>query len=376
MIEKSTIDRIMSVQNIVDVIGDFYELKKAGKEYQCLCPFHGDRHLGSFMVSPSKNMFKCFSCGIAGDSIDFLQQHERLSYPDAIRWLGRKYGIDVEGSERFTPKPSKPRPPQQKVEDLPMLVIPSSYMTHTRGDALDNDLFCNWLRSVPWRKEQKPRVEMVLKNYAVGHAKDGRVIFWQIDEQQQVRTGKMMKYMEDGHRDKSRNPSWIHNYLERAGYINLEKVQKVSTLFGMHLLGFFPNADVCLVESEKTALICAIAYGEMSKHIWMACGGLNFLKPDMIQPLVKAGKHITLFPDRDGQEKWKDVALSLGYSNISINTDFVTKWWKPEDGEKADIADVLLRILREAKTKAPIDQMREMNATLNNLIDKFDLIER
>ena len=95
MIEKSTIDRIMSVQNIVDVIGDFYELKKAGKEYQCLCPFHGDRHLGSFMVSPSKNMFKCFSCGIAGDSIDFLQQHERLSYPDAIRWLGRKYGIDV-----------------------------------------------------------------------------------------------------------------------------------------------------------------------------------------------------------------------------------------------------------------------------------------
>ena len=374
----------MTAQNIVDVISDFYELRKVGKEYQCLCPFHDDRHLGSFSINPVKNIYHCFACGAHGNSIEFLMRHESLSYPDALRWLGRKYGIEVEGSERFTAvKPSKPHKAQPREDDLPILTIPFDYMTHTRGEALKDDTLCNWLRSLPWNVPQRERLENVIKNYGVGHAKDGRVIFWQVDENGAVRTGKLMRYQPNGKRVRTEHPGWIHNLLAKAGKIDLTKSRKCVTLFGMHLLAFFPDAEVCIVESEKTALVCSIAWGNMKRRIWLAAGGLQYLKPEMLQPLITAGRRITLFPDRDGQAKWQDFAQTLGYDRIAINTEFVTKYWKPEDGEKADIADVIVRMLNEYTTPSPAPQqvgevlrgMAEKNPILNDLIQKFNLKE-
>ncbi len=88
----------MEAAQIVDVVSDFVTLKKAGANYKGLCPFHDDR-TPSFMVSPAKNYCKCFACGKGGNPVGFIMEHEQLSYPDALRYLARKYGIQVEERE-------------------------------------------------------------------------------------------------------------------------------------------------------------------------------------------------------------------------------------------------------------------------------------
>ena len=98
MIAQSTIAKIIENINIVDVIGDFVTLKKRGVNYLGLCPFHNEK-TPSFSVSPSKEIFKCFGCGKAGNAIHFLMEHEQFSYPEAIKYLGKKYHIEIEEKE-------------------------------------------------------------------------------------------------------------------------------------------------------------------------------------------------------------------------------------------------------------------------------------
>lgn len=93
-IDKATVDRIFDVTNIVDVVSDFVSLKKRGSSYLGLCPFHNER-TPSFSVSPSKGIFKCFSCGKAGSAVSFLMDLEGMTYVEAIKWLGKKYNIEV-----------------------------------------------------------------------------------------------------------------------------------------------------------------------------------------------------------------------------------------------------------------------------------------
>ena len=94
-IDRATIDRIMDATDIVDVVGDFVSLKRRGSSYLGLCPFHNER-TPSFSVSRSRGIFKCFSCGKA---LSFLMDLESMSYIEAIKWLGKKYGIEVRERE-------------------------------------------------------------------------------------------------------------------------------------------------------------------------------------------------------------------------------------------------------------------------------------
>ena len=98
MIDRATIDKIMDATNIVDVVGEFVTLRKAGVNYKGLCPFHDDK-TPSFMVSPSKQICKCFACGEGGTAINFLMKHEQITYPEALRWLAKKYNIEIEEKE-------------------------------------------------------------------------------------------------------------------------------------------------------------------------------------------------------------------------------------------------------------------------------------
>lgn len=98
MIDRVTVDRIIDAANIVDVVSDFVTLRKAGVNYKGLCPFHDDKN-PSFMVSPTKNICHCFVCGKGGTPAGFLMEHEQMSYPDALRWLARKYNIEIEERE-------------------------------------------------------------------------------------------------------------------------------------------------------------------------------------------------------------------------------------------------------------------------------------
>jgi DNA primase len=94
MIDQNTIDKIFSAADIVEVIGDFVKLKQAGTNFKGLSPFTSEK-TPSFFVSPSKGIFKCFSSGIGGNAVSFLMEHEKLSYPEALRYLAKKYNIEI-----------------------------------------------------------------------------------------------------------------------------------------------------------------------------------------------------------------------------------------------------------------------------------------
>lgn len=88
----------MDAVNIVDVVGEFVNLRKSGVNYKGLCPFHDDK-TPSFMVSPARQICKCFSCGEGGNAVNFLMKHEQITYPEALRWLAKKYNIEIQERE-------------------------------------------------------------------------------------------------------------------------------------------------------------------------------------------------------------------------------------------------------------------------------------
>ena len=94
MIDNELRDRIKDANDIVDVIGEFVTLRKRGINYLGICPFHADR-TPSMTVSSSRQSFKCFVCGKGGDVIEFLQEHENMSFYEAVSWLGHRVGIEV-----------------------------------------------------------------------------------------------------------------------------------------------------------------------------------------------------------------------------------------------------------------------------------------
>lgn len=99
MIDQQTIQRIFDASDIVEVIGDFVSLKRAGQNYRGLSPFTNEK-TPSFFVSPSKGIFKCFSSGKGGNVVTFLREHEKLSYPEALRYLAKKYNIEIVEKEQ------------------------------------------------------------------------------------------------------------------------------------------------------------------------------------------------------------------------------------------------------------------------------------
>lgn len=383
MIDDLTIRKIKEAASITDIVSEFYPIdtrggmQKMGTEYSVPCPFHGGKHYGSFKISPRKNYAKCFSCGWQGGPIDFLMEHERLSFVDALRWLGKKYCIEVEGSENFHVKPAIPR---EKVPPLPMLVLPDWMVKMRLGIDASNPFGHYLLNGIRWDNVQRDRLHQMLNDYKIGVSKNGMVIFWQIDERGQVRTGKMMRYKADGHRDKESayNFDWIHSSLYRnpqTGY-SADKTDVKPCLFGLHLLDKYKTLQkqqVCIVESEKTALLMAIAYGNHAGQVWMACGGLENLNRDKLKPIIDQKRDIILYPDRDGIAKWKAKAENLHYDRVTVDCKPVTEWWRPEDGEKADIADVVIRMINNSKTYKTAEEVVADMPKLKALHDKFNL---
>lgn len=99
MIPPKQVQDILDATRIEDVVGDFVSLKRRGVNLIGLCPFHGEK-TPSFNVNPARNIFKCFGCGKGGDAVTFLREHENLTYVEALRWLAKKYGIEIQETER------------------------------------------------------------------------------------------------------------------------------------------------------------------------------------------------------------------------------------------------------------------------------------
>ena len=383
-IPDDVIKAVIDATKIEDVISDFVKLRKAGVNLTGICPFHDDQHDGNFIVRPSTisperggNTYRCFACDAKGDAVKFLMDHENMTFVDAIRWLGKKYSIEVDDVPLdWTPPPPRPTPPP-----LPTLYIPMSIVKSRTS--LENNALVEWIRTgIKWDTVQRKRVDEVLTAYLVGSSVYGHTIFWQIDNEGKVRTGKMMRYKSDGHRDKT--AAWNFDYIHAALFRDQRhpeyddtKMEVRQCLFGLHLMNHYKYKDVaqtvCIVESEKTALLMAIAYGNNAKQVWMACGGLGSLNATRLAPLIADHRNIILYPDRDGIEAWKQKAEQLHYDRVTIDTTPVTQWWRPEDGEKADIADVVIRILNERQPIKTIADVKEAMPKAAPLIDNMNL---
>ena len=98
MIPQDTVDKILDSAQIVDVISDFVSLKRRGANYIACCPFHNEK-TPSFYVSPAKGIYKCFGCGKSGTAVGFVMEHESMTYVEALKYLARKYGIEVKEKE-------------------------------------------------------------------------------------------------------------------------------------------------------------------------------------------------------------------------------------------------------------------------------------
>ena len=122
---------------------------------------------------------------------------------------------------------------------------------------------------------------------------------------------------------------------------------------------------VNIVESEKTAIIMANYYGDFDAQIWLACGGLKHLQLDSIQPLIDQGRTIWLWPDKDGTDAWQTVADKLGYDRCHVYTRFFETCWREGDGQKADIADIAIRMMRTGDKPRQTDKQgaTDQNAT-------------
>ena len=399
MIDELTIQRVKESAKILDVVSDYVTLKRAGVEYTGCCPFHKDRHTGSFMVNTAKNIATCFPCDKTWDPIAFIMEIEGVDFLDAIRMLGKKFGVYIDESGKTPPQKAEPRP---LPPPLPKRTWPLEFIKRNWADG--SDQFVRWLYSLPWDAAQRARLPKVLAAYMIGHSHftepdkvTGEMrthdftIFWQVDENFILHNGHFMKYYPCGHpkfgkrvKETELYPTtWLHARMKRAKQnpFNSEREDASYCLFGQHLMLANPKAVINIVESEKTAVVMSVAYGASALQIWMACCGIGNLtnSHDLLRPLIEAGRTIVLYPDRDGVERWQKSAKQIGYKNLSVNSEPVRKWWVQEDGEKADIADIVLRSLAEHKGQKPVqvaDPLEEWikdNENVKKLIDKLKL---
>jgi hypothetical protein len=236
----------------------------------------------------------------------------------------------------------------------------------------DSNTFVNYLRSI----FEEQTVHRLIDAYGIGTTKDGSCIFWQVDIGGKIRTGKVIKYKPDGHRDKELPPYFIHSKLK------LETIEQC--LFGLHLLS---NDPIGLVESEKTAVLMA---GQLPQFTWMATGG----KSSSIETKVRVlrGKKVVVFPDSDAHEEWSKKLSVFGFK---ISNALIKNLKADEVAGGLDIADFVTTLkLNETefdlagcpidpvlgypqswiqKPKSAIEKMIEINPLVADFITRLNL---
>jgi DNA primase len=182
VIDPVTIERILDVAEISDVVSDFVTLRKRGVNMLGLCPFHNEK-TPSFTVSPAKGIFKCFGCGKGGNSVNFIMEHENLSYPEALKWLAKKYGITVVEEEET----EEQKQLKDERESL-MIVTGFAQKFFTRYLWEENEgrtIGLSYFRERSFRDD-------ILKKFEVGFAPDGKTPFTDAAQKQ----GYRVEYLE------------------------------------------------------------------------------------------------------------------------------------------------------------------------------------
>lgn len=213
--------------------------------------------------------------------------------------------------------------------------IPFSYVERSKSS---NSNFVRFLFEILTDSQ----IQSIVEKYALGATKKEEVIYWQIDTKQQVRTGKIMQYDRlTGKRIKHESGAidWVHNKLKKSGTLP-EDYNLQQCFFGEHLLALQPEAIVCIVESEKSAVISAAVFPEI---IWLAAGNINGLSVDKCQ--ILKGRTVILYPDLNAFTKWTDKAKEIQKQCdciISIS-DLLEKEATPyAKAQGLDIADFII----------------------------------
>lgn len=223
----------------------------------------------------------------------------------------------------------------QSIKPVPICTIPDEYVTRSVRPSFNSDLI-SYLSTII-----DPMVlECIIVDYRIGVTREKDIIYFQIDTQSRCRTGKIMKYNPStGHRIKDETTSnkitWVHSLLKTKGILPQEWTL-TQCLFGEHLLPKHSDATVALVESEKTAIICAALF---PKYVWLATGGKTQLG-DKLQ--ILKGRKVIAFPDVDGYDTWKEKLSLITGLNIKVS-EYLQRTATAQDKEDhIDIADLLL----------------------------------
>ncbi|MCZ4245181.1 DNA primase [Pedobacter punctiformis] len=182
MINRETIDKIMDTARIEEVVGDFVHLKKRGTSLIGNCPFHGEK-TPSFHVSVTKGIYKCFGCGKGGDSVRFIMDHEKYSYPEALKFLANKYNIEVAETE-LTPQDAEAQSAKESlyiVSQYAATFFVKQLWETDEGKAIGLSYF----------KERGFR-EDILKKFEVGYSPD----VWDAMTQSAVNSGHNLEFLE------------------------------------------------------------------------------------------------------------------------------------------------------------------------------------
>jgi len=188
-------------------------------------------------------------------------------------------------------------------------------------------------------------INEIMKKYYLGMTKDKSVIFWYIDKEDRVRSGKIIQYDAlTGKRVKNEKPSitWVHTELKKQNQLPEDWIFS-RCLFGEHLLNANPNANICLVESEKTAIIASVY---MPNEIWLATGGKEMFNENVCK--VLKGRNVIIFPDLGATQIWRKKAIEIS-KNVGckmVISEKLEEMATPEQRELGlDIADYLLMVL-------------------------------
>ena len=182
MIDQATIERIVDAAHISDVVSEFVTLKKRGVNQLGLCPFHNEK-TPSFTVSPAKGIFKCFGCGKGGNSVNFIMELEQLSYPDALRWLAKKFHIEIEEKEESLEE-------KALKDERESMMIASAFAQKYFSRFLLNE---NEGRTIglSYLRERGIRDDIITK-FELGYCPDGKDLFTQAA----TREGYKMEFLE------------------------------------------------------------------------------------------------------------------------------------------------------------------------------------
>jgi DNA primase len=181
MIPKDTIDKIFDAARVEEVVGDFVTLKKRGANLLGLCPFHNEK-TPSFTVSPAKGIYKCFGCGKAGNSVNFMMEHDQMSYPEALRYLANKYSIEIEEKERT------PEELQTQNERESLFVVCSYSQKYFTNNLMHSDegrsIGLSYFRERGFRDD-------IIEKFQLGYALEGRKAF----TEEALKNGYKLEYL-------------------------------------------------------------------------------------------------------------------------------------------------------------------------------------